>query len=53
MTLDEAAKLALKVLKQVMEEKLNSTNVQLATVTKEKGFKITSDEDLKAYIDQL
>ncbi|KXN71684.1 proteasome subunit alpha, partial [Conidiobolus coronatus NRRL 28638] len=53
MTLDEAAKLALKVLKQVMEEKLNSTNVQLATVTKENGFKITSDEDLKAYIDQL
>jgi 20S proteasome subunit alpha 5 len=32
MTLDEAAALALKVLKQVMEEKLDENNVQLAKV---------------------
>lgn len=33
MTLDEAAALALKVLKQVMEEKLDDNNVQLAQVS--------------------
>jgi 20S proteasome subunit alpha 5 len=32
MTLDEAKSLALKVLKQVMEEKLDENNVQLAQV---------------------
>ena len=37
MSLSDAAKLAIKVLKQVMEEKLNSTNIQLAKVTEE-GF---------------
>lgn len=33
MTLEEAAGLALKVLKQVMEEKLDENNVQLARVS--------------------
>merc|ERR1712226_691077 len=33
MTLKEARKEALKILKQVMEEKLNATNVEMATVT--------------------
>jgi 20S proteasome subunit alpha 5 len=33
MTLLEAHKLALKVLKQVMEEKLDENNVQLAQVS--------------------
>ena len=36
----------LKTLKQVMEEKLDSKNVQLASVTKDKGFRIYSDEDM-------
>ena len=35
MTLQEAQQLALKVLKDVMEEKLDAKNVQLASVTKE------------------
>jgi 20S proteasome alpha/beta subunit len=33
MTLDEAHKLALKILKQVMEEQVNENNVQLAQVS--------------------
>jgi len=33
MTLKEAQKLALQILKQVMEEKISSTNVELACVT--------------------
>ena len=43
----------LKTLKQVMEEKLDSTNVQLASVTKEKGFRIYSDEDMAAVVATL
>lgn len=53
MTLVEAETLALKVLKQVMEEKLNSTNVQLASVTKDGGFKIYSAEQLQVVVDRL
>jgi 20S proteasome subunit alpha 5 len=37
MTLLEAHKLALKVLKQVMEEKLDENNVQLAQVSHLQG----------------
>ncbi|KAM0752676.1 proteasome subunit alpha type 5 [Meredithblackwellia eburnea MCA 4105] len=50
MTLAEAQTLALKVLKQVMEEKLDHNNVQLALVTPEKGFKILEEEELKTVI---
>ncbi|CAH2353864.1 proteasome subunit alpha type-5 [[Candida] railenensis] len=44
LTLKEAELLTLKVLKQVMEEKLDCKNTQLASVTKEGGFQIYSDE---------
>ena len=53
MTLKDAETLAFKVLKQVMEEKLSSVNVQMASVTAEKGYKIYSEEDLKRVIDGL
>ncbi|CAO3570540.1 unnamed protein product [Mortierella alpina] len=53
MTLAEAETLALKVLKQVMEEKLNSTNVQLASVTKAGGFRIYPAEELQQVVDRL
>jgi len=52
-TLQEAETLSLKVLKQVMEEKLNNTNVQLAAVTPEHGFKIYSEDELQVVIDRL
>lgn len=42
MTLLEAHKLALKVLKQVMEEKLDENNVQLAQVSSEKLVALTT-----------
>jgi len=44
LTLKEAEALSLKVLKQVMEEKVNSVNVQLCSVTPDKGFRIYSEE---------
>jgi 20S proteasome subunit alpha 5 len=67
MTLLEAHKLALKVLKQVMEEKLDENNVQLAQVsqspirwrqswwqvTSAGGFEILSEEKLKEVIEAI
>ncbi|KAI5119714.1 hypothetical protein M0805_001428 [Coniferiporia weirii] len=53
MTLVEAHKLTLKILKQVMEEKLDQHNVQLAQVTKENGFEILDETKLKAVIESM
>lgn len=53
LTLSEAETLVLKTLKQVMEEKLDAKNVQLASVTKEKGFRIYNDEDMGRAVAQL
>ena len=53
MTLENAEVLTLKTLKQVMEEKLDSKNVQLASVTKEKGFHIYNDDEMAAVVARL
>ncbi|KAI0244215.1 proteasome component pup2 [Massospora cicadina] len=53
LALHEAGVLALKVVKQVMEEKLTSSNVQAATVTKEKGFHILTGEEIQPWLDAL
>ncbi|KAL8795323.1 MAG: hypothetical protein Q9195_002193 [Heterodermia aff. obscurata] len=53
LTLAEAETLVLKTLKQVMEEKLDSNNVQLASVTREKGFRIYSDEEMSDIVSRL
>ncbi|KAI9357291.1 nucleophile aminohydrolase [Zopfochytrium polystomum] len=53
LTLREAEILSLKVLKQVMEEKLNSTNVQLATVTAERGFRILPETEVAELVATL
>jgi 20S proteasome subunit alpha 5 len=52
-TLEEAELLAIKILKQVMEEKLTSTNIQIATVTKADGFKILPDSHVESIIKKL
>lgn len=36
-----------------MEEKLDSKNVQLASVTKEHGFRIYTDEAMAAVVERL
>ena len=36
-----------------MDEKLDSKNVQLASVTKEKGFRIYPDEEMAAVVTRL
>lgn len=53
LTLLEAETLVLKTLKQVMEEKLDSKNVQLASVTAEKGFRIYSDPEMAEVVSRL
>ncbi|PVG01709.1 putative PUP2-20S proteasome subunit [Serendipita vermifera] len=53
MTLLEAQHLVLRVLKQVMEEKLDHHNIQLAQVTKEKGFQILTETELQGLIDSM
>lgn len=52
-TLKDACKSALTILKQVMEEKLNATNVEMATVTPDKLFQMFSKEELEAIIKDL
>jgi len=53
MTLREAQVLTLGVLKQVMEEKLDHHNVQLAQVTPGKGFEILDEAKLKEVIENM
>jgi len=54
MSLKEAETLALSILKQVMEEKLNSANVEIAAVTtKDRKFRIYSKDELEAIIARL
>lgn len=54
MTLEEAETLALRTLKQVMEEKLDGTNVELAAVTTvDNKFRIYDSTQLKACIAKL
>ncbi|RKP11862.1 nucleophile aminohydrolase [Piptocephalis cylindrospora] len=53
LTLKEAELLSLKILKDVMEEKLSPANVQLATVTSANGFRILPEAELTALVDEL
>lgn len=50
MTIVEAETLAIASLKQHMEEKLTKSNVELAIVTREKGFHVCTVEELEAVI---
>lgn len=51
--MEEAELLVLKILKQVMEEKLDAKNAQLSSVTKEHGFKIYDDDMMKVVVDKM
>lgn len=52
-TLKDACKAALTILKQVMEEKLSATNVEMATVTPGNLFRMFTKEELEAVIKDL
>ncbi|CEP62614.1 proteasome core particle subunit alpha 5 LALA0_S05e09560g [Lachancea lanzarotensis] len=53
LTLKEAELLVLKILKQVMEEKLDEDNAQLSCVTKDQGFQVYSNDKTAAIIKEL
>jgi len=53
LTLEEAETLVLKTLKQVMEEKLDNKNVQLASVTKGRGFRVYSEEEMATVVARI
>lgn len=53
LTLKEAELLIVKILKKVMEEKLDAKNTQIASVTKDGGFKIYTNEQMKEIVDLL
>jgi len=53
MTLQEAIKTALTILKQVMEEKLNSTNVEVGCVTRTTDFHMFSKAEVEAAIQNI
>lgn len=52
MTLADAQDLALEILKQVMEDKINTLNVEMASITS-KGFSLLSAEELDVVIRRL
>lgn len=53
MTLDEAVSLALKILKQVMEETVTDSNVEIATITKANQFQVYAKDDLASLIEKI
>ncbi|XP_059613182.1 proteasome subunit alpha type-5 [Phlebotomus argentipes] len=53
MSLNEAVNLALITLKQVMEEKLNSTNVEVMTITPKDLFQMCKKETVEAAIEAI
>ncbi|KAA0185192.1 Proteasome endopeptidase complex [Fasciolopsis buskii] len=53
MTLREGCKHALAILKQVMEEKLDSTNVEMATVGINKQFHLFNKDEVQQIIQEL
>ncbi|EDV36757.1 uncharacterized protein Dana_GF13117, isoform B [Drosophila ananassae] len=53
MTLTDAINLSLNTLKQVMEEKLNSTNVEVMTMTPKDKFYMFKKEEVEKYINDM
>lgn len=53
MTLREACKSSLTILKQVMEEKLNATNVELGIATPDKKFRMFTKEEIETLVQEI
>ena len=50
MPLVECEKLALEILKQVMEEKINSINIEVCSVTADRGYHIYTTDEVAAIL---
>jgi len=53
MTIQEAVNLSLRTLKEVMEEKLNSTNVEVMIMTPDRLFQMYTKEEVQKIIEDL
>lgn len=53
MTIQDAVNLALRTLKQVMEEKLNSTNVEVMIMTPKNLFQMYTKAEVEKVIQDL
>lgn len=53
MTLKEATPVLLTILKQVMEEKLNSDNVEIATITSKEGYRMFTKQEIEDAIKEI
>ncbi|RKO99501.1 hypothetical protein CXG81DRAFT_20413 [Caulochytrium protostelioides] len=53
LTLAEGIQVALRILKQTMEEKMTEGNIQLATVTAAKGYFVHPIEEIKTLVEGL
>ena len=53
LTMEEAEELALATLKQVMEEKISTENIELARVVPERGFHIATAEEVGVVLGRL
>ncbi|CAH8503552.1 unnamed protein product [Schistosoma rodhaini] len=53
MTLHEGCKHALSILKQVMEEKLDSTNVEMATVSIKDNYHLFNKDEVQKIIEEI
>lgn len=53
MKLDEATKCVLSILKQVMEEKLSATNVEVATITPASGYHMFTKDEVEIAIKEV
>ncbi|KAK2705880.1 proteasome subunit alpha type-5-like [Artemia franciscana] len=53
MTMKEALKSALTILKQVMEERLDASNVEVASVTQEQGYHFHTKEEVEEILKEV
>lgn len=53
LTTTEAIDLSVSILKQVMEEKITKNNIDIAIVTKEKGFYLCKEDELEEFISRI
>lgn len=53
MTLEEAETLALGTLKQVMEEKISTENIEIARVTPKEGFRVVPAAEVTTILEKL
>ncbi|MGC8571765.1 MAG: archaeal proteasome endopeptidase complex subunit alpha [Candidatus Micrarchaeia archaeon] len=50
MKVEDAITLGVSIIKKVVDQKINELNIDIATVTKEEGYKLFSSDEIKNYL---